>query len=326
MKKHAKIIVTIIFTIIPVILTILIGVYSYKRYEKGYFIDNFLLKEKEANEIELMTKYLKYETVKFEEKDVLVKEVLNEENKRYCTLRVRRAYVSFKEEVSESGKKSFVNKNEVICFFYLTDIDEVLLNKKIKDENGDPFDEKDITKTQFSLKLIYSKNLGINYTINFNDPYPLNSTASKESYPMIESTTVPKENKDGKKFNFAMRVALFIGDSKKGKLSDLVNGKKEGNAFLRLTIGSKNIDILNGNKDDKDCFEFKDLAEREQELNAIMGANRNVYKIGYSKYVFGKYAWWQCLVAFVVSSIFSFGFLASILAAEKELKNKKEKK
>ena len=326
-NKTAKILIILSFGIIPIILSIIIGFYGYNRYKEKYFVDHYLVEKENQTEDEFMEKYLKYESYSYETETIFEKDVLTGDGKRYLTLVAKRARVKWQEEKKESNKTIKVNRDEIVTFFYLKNVNEELLNKRDRQEKGEDLSiEKDITPSTIKLLLTYKNNTDFKKELIFKTPHSYGDQ-NTTYLGMVENTVIPKTDKNGKKFHSPMRVAAFEGNHEKPELTDYLNDTEKKSSdegvIVSLLLGDKKVDLMKENSGEDVIF--TGIAEKlnDKTLKLTKAANRDVKEIGYQKYVIKKYVWWQVLITFVVSTFFSVGFIVSLI---RPLDNKNAKR
>lgn len=309
MKNLYKLIIVLL---IPLLVAVGVGIYSYHRYQNyfyTYYLDNAKYKDTE----DLLNRYMLFNDTYFQE--YIKQDVKNEEGKNLFTLAVYREFDEIEnedEETETTMKYSFYIYNVDYENVYRTipgysDEKEHKFNAYLatfKLEIKDEADEENIIEKTFSTNTAY-----IFKDYNFKG---VGDTQKWQDGTKITTAYVKWVELDSTEQEITENVTLTITAVDSQYPSD-----EDGNNFEAYTTSLTDF-YTSTKKLDKDTkkYDDKDLVE---------AYNGNVKKAGYTKYVIAKWMWWECLIGFALTLVIT-GSIYFIWVGEEEKEKKLQEK
>lgn len=352
---YIKLIIKLIIVIVlPLTAGTLIGVYAYDTYQTGYFY-KYMNNASDSDTEDRFISYLKYETENLEyskengEYEFFLKEDVKDQNDEviFTFSIIRSSQVV--EDVAQYGKNNqFIGREDEYYITYHMAMYNINWDKLALalDSSGEH-------------PLAYDKLPTIEFVLIDRD-----QEEEDKQEKVLTSTTVasqiggntlvavydygysPKRDAEGNKLNAdnptSMRYYALTGVqiNALSQNQDLVvrlkeNWDKDTKEEDKTTadIAVKSFDNLYSNNHIKKGVKDGDTVvvssdEIKKELKQFSEAyNKDIFKAGYSKYVFATYIWWEALIAIILFEVVCGSFVLVWNAEEqKAMKKNKSKK
>lgn len=311
MKKGlvSKIIKLCLVVLIPLLAGLYIGIYFYGNYEDTYF-DRYMEKASDENTEDRLVSYLNYitENVEYEEKgegyEFYFSQDFSNEYGELFTLSIIRAN-SVLEEAYYNKKGDYLGVRDTYYMTYYLAIYNVNYDSLAK--TLDPSGEHkllytELPKFEFEITNVDEDNES---KVSQEMTTVANVTGEANLTTIFDYGYSPEKDSKGNKLNAgnptSMRYYVLTGkelekmDSKVNiKINVKSNWDEEAEPQEEL-VATFTLDDLHNNKyvqDNKDAQEaLKDFKK---------GYNKDIYAAGYTKYVIGRYLWWQVLLAVII--------------------------
>ena len=309
MKRLYKLIIVLI---IPLLVAVGVGFYSYHRYQNyfyTYYLDNAKYKDTE----DLLNRYMLFNDTYFQE--YIKQDVKSEDNKDLFTLAVYREFDEIEnedEETETTMKYSFYIYNVDYENVYRTipgyqDEKEHKFNSYLatfKLTITDAADEENIIEVTFSTNTSYAFK-----DYNFKG---VGDTQKWQDATKITTAYVKWAEVDCSAQEITENVKLTITAIDSQYPSD-----EHGNNFEAYTTDLTDF-FTTTKKLDTD-------AKKYDNKELVSAYNGNVKKAGYTKYVIAKWMWWECLIGFALTLVIT-GSIFIVWTGEEEKEKKLQEK
>lgn len=300
-----KAIVLMITILIPLLVAVGIGIYSYNRYYPYYF-DSYMDSVEETTSAKAHA-FLKYTSYAYDKEPYYEKDI-QKDGERALTIQVFRSIEKITEE--KDGKE--VTENRVYYHVAVYNINYKKLIS-IKDPTGED-------------KLLYNNIPSIHVRIkDKNDDEVVKTytlSVPNDSLFIDDYAATPSKDHNGVELSSKYLKWLTITDANEFSnevsfeiyMSDNVKKPEEGDYYARIDLFEKNDFVSK-------LDNFDDFEE---------GYQNNYKKAGYFAYIFKEKLWWHCLIAFALTGVISLMFYIiwnyeeQQIAAEKTTKKKKK--
>ncbi|MDD3191585.1 MAG: hypothetical protein PHP41_02395 [Bacilli bacterium] len=299
-----KLIFLAIVTLIPLLASYFIGIYSYNRYEPTFF-NEYMDSAEETTEDKIHA-YLKYATYAYEKEPYFEKTIKNTNNNNDAAL--FQIYRGITSEESRDDDNEIVITYKVKYYFAVYNINytEIIAIK-------DPTGEEKLTYN--SLPSMYVKITDVN-----EDTYKTSASLGIPGDEVLidDYLSTPDEDYRGRELNskYLKWVELTPSDAFSDEVTIeliIADASSEGSASYYVVMDTITKNDFTRNIDD---FDFDTLEE---------GFEFNNQEAGYFSYVFKTKIWWQSLIAFVLIGFITYSFYF-VWQAEEMMSKKKEKK
>lgn len=331
-KWLGRLIKTLIIVLVPLIAGLVVGNYAYKRYQKDYHW-YYMEKASHDNAKERLLAYLKYTEERLEaDKDGKVffeEEIKNEDGEKLFTLMAVRAG-SVAKDVSQYNKvgkfTGYKDEGRIKYYFALYDINYPHLAKTVDETGEHPYNPDELPSIKLKISDDAEKEKDIEITT-------IDTIAAEDGfYPQIFDYGEVTESGEENRFNMLKCFVLNKYDESKKEAG--LDGFTE-NVSLTFKIISGY-----GSIDDKQTIELPAVEMKLTNNKIIKAENnikliedfpqaygKNIFSAGYTKFVFGRYIWWEVLTAVLLFGAAAIGFVAVWnMEDQKEKENEKKSK
>jgi hypothetical protein len=320
MKKGliSKIIKLCIVVLLPLLAGLYIGVYFYGNYENTYF-DYYMEKASDENTEDRLVSYLDYITEKVEytkenEKyDFYVKKEVSNEHGDLFTLSIVRAYKVIEEShYNKKGEYIGVRDNYYMTYYfaiYNVNYDNVA-------KTLDPSGEHALLYTELPQFEVVINNVDEDNEnkVSFEMTTTANVTGESNLTVIYDYGYSPEKDSKGNKLNAGNPTSMryYVLDAKslasmdskvKVNVNALSNWDEDAQAQIDKVVEFELEDFYNNKA-------IQDSKEIQESLSGFNKAyNTDIYAAGYTKYVIGRYLWWQVLLAIFIVEIVCGSFV-----------------
>ena len=287
MKRVYKL---LLIFVIPLIVAVAVGIYSYHRYTNafyGYYLENAKYKDTE----DLLNRYMMYNDTYFQE--YLKKDVESEDGKALFTIAVYREFDEVTDEDDETTKTMHYT-------FYIYNVDYENVQRTIPGYSDTKEHKFNSYLATFKLTItdaadednVIEENFATNTNYSFKD-YNFKGVGDTQKWQdgtKITSAYVKYVDLDTSEYEITENVNIKVTCIDSQYPSD-----EDGNNFVAL-------------EEDKTDF-FTNVKKLDEEAKTydnkeLTKAYNGDYKAaGYTKYVIGKWMWWECLLGFALTLI-----------------------
>ncbi|MBP5407941.1 MAG: hypothetical protein J6Y42_02260 [Bacilli bacterium] len=287
MKRVYKL---LLIFVIPLIVAVAVGIYSYHRYTNafyGYYLENAKYKDTE----DLLNRYMMYNDTYFQE--YLKKDVESEDGKALFTIAVYREFDEVTDEDDETTKTMHYT-------FYIYNVDYENVYRTIPGYSDTKEHKFNSYLATFKLTItdaadednVIEENFATNTNYSFKD-YNFKGVGDTQKWQdgtKITSAYVKYVDLDTSEYEITENVNIKVTCIDSQYPSD-----EDGNNFVAL-------------EEDKTDF-FTNVKKLDEEAKTydnkeLTKAYNGDYKAaGYTKYVIGKWMWWECLLGFALTLI-----------------------
>lgn len=354
-KGYIKLIIKLIIVIVlPLTAGTLIGVYAYNTYQTGYFY-KYMENASDSNTEDRFISYLKYENENLEyskengEYEFFLKQDVKDANDELMfTFSIIRTSV-VNEDVPQYGKNNqFIGREDEYYITYhmamyninwdklayaldesgehplaydqLPSIEFVLIDRDQEEDEGR---EKVLTSTTVASQIGGSTLVAV-YDYGFSPKKDGNGNKLNGENP----TSMRYYALTGAQINALSPNQDIVVRLKESWDSGVAAEDKQSVDIQVVSVDNlySNDHIKKGVKEgDEVVVSNKDIQDEIKTFEEVY--NKDIFKAGYSKYVFSTYIWWEALIAIILFEVVCGSFVLVWNAEEqKALKNSKAKK
>lgn len=331
----SKIIKTFIVVLIPLCAAVIVGTYAYGYYEDRFF-DHYMEKASDENTEDRLVSYLSFINEKLDyskegsEYNFYVKEKVSNEHGNLFTLSIiRGAEIVYGDYTNKLG--TVVGKRDnyyVTYYFAIYDVNYDALAKTL-----DPTGEHKLLYTELPKLYITLQDANDeDIKLGFDLTTVAQVTGESNLTVIFDYGYSPEKDSNNKELNAgnptSMRYYVLQGKELKSFSSDIkviVDVKSNYSGEDQ----AEDVEVFDITKNDfhndktiQDSQELKDLVKKDFETVY----NEDIYAAGYAKFVFGKYIWWESLLALVLVEVVCGSFVLVWNAEEEKEAAKKSKK
>lgn len=331
----SKLIKMCIVVLIPLLAAVAVGAYAYGYYEDRFF-DYYMEKASDENTEDRLISYLSFINEKLDytqegsEYQFYVKEKVSNEHGDLFTLSIiRGAEIVYGDYENKLG--TVVGKRDnyyVTYYFAIYDVNYNALAKTL-----DPSEEHKLLYTELPKLYINVEDVNNEDNVFGFDLSTVAQVTGESNLTIVyDYGYSPEKDSKGNQLNAgnptSMRYYVLKADALKGFSSDIkisvdvksnYNGDDQAEDEEVFTL-TKN-DFYN-NKTVQDSKELKNLVKKE--FKTVY--NEDIYAAGYTKFVLGKYIWWEVLLAAFLVEVVCGSFVLVWNAEEEKEASKKGKK
>ena len=307
----SKIIKLCIIVLLPLLAGVLTGIYAYGNYQDRYF-DYYMEGASEENTEDRLVSYLDYinEYVEYEKKDegynfYFSQEFSNEHGELFKATIIRAYKIVNEAYYNKKGTYLGTRDNHYMTYYFaIYDVNYETLAKSI-DSTG----EHKLLYTELPKLSIEIKNTNAEEsdpTVKFDMATVASITGESNLVTVYDYGYSPEKDSKGNKLNgdnpTSMRYYVLDGSQLDSLNSEVtidinLNSNWEGeDQAEQITVASFEKTDLYSNKtvqDDKGT-----IRDSLTSFNKVY--NEDIFAAGYNKFVFGRYIWWQVLIAVVL--------------------------
>lgn len=331
----SKIIKTCIVVLIPLLAAVAVGTYAYGYYEDRFF-DHYMEKASDENTEDRLVSYLSFITERLdytkegnEYKFYVKQKVSNEHGDLFTFSIIRGAEIVYGDYENKLG--TVVGKRDnyyVTYYFAIYDVNYDALAKTLDPSGEHKLSYTELPKLYITLEDVNDEDK----VLGFDLTTVAQITGESNLTVIYDYGYSPKKDASGKELNAgnptSMRYYVLEGKSLKSFSSDIKitidvksNYSGEDQAEDEEVLALTKNDFYN-DKAIQDSKELKDLVK--QGFEKVY--NEDIYAAGYNKFVFGKYIWWESLLALVLVEVVCGSFVLVWNAEEEKEAAKKSKK
>lgn len=333
----SKLIKIIIVVIIPLAAGFAVGSYAYSYYQDRFF-DYYMDKASDDNSEDRLISYLEFinQSLEYSKEDgeykfYVKKDIKNEAGEDLFTLSIIRAN-EIKYEEYENKIGTVIGKRNNYYLTYYIAIYNVHYDNLIK--VLDPSGEHKLSYLELptlSFEIVDKNDEEIVFEAKMTTVASV--TGESNLTTIYDYGYAPEKDADGKKLNSGNPTSLryYVLEG-----STLSSSKFSQNVDFNIYVNSNFQDDENQLDSEKvTTIELNDLYSNEHLIGneAVQKEIKNTFKetydtdifdAGYTKFVFGKYIWWEALIAIVCVGIICGSFIL-VWDAEEEKNAKKQK-
>lgn len=330
----SKIIKMCIVVLIPLIAAVAVGFYAYGYYQDRFF-DYYMEEASDENTEDRLISYLSYINEKLdytqegEKYNFYVKEkVSNSYGDLFTFSIIRGADIIFEEYENKIGDVIGKRDNYYLTYYFaIYDVNYEALAKSL-----DPSGEHKLVYTELPKLYINIEDANDEEKVLGFDMTTVAQVTGESNLTVVyDYGFSPEKDSNGKQLNAgnptSMRYYVLEAKQLKDFSSDIkisidVKSNYAGDdqaADEEVYTLTKN-DFYN-NKTVQDSKELKELVKKD--FNTVY--NEDIFKAGYTKFVFSKYIWWEALLAIVLVEVVCASFVL-VWNAEEEKEIAKAKK
>ena len=339
----SKIIKMCIVVLIPLLAAVAVGSYAYGYYQDRFF-DHYMEKASDENTEDRLVSYLSYINQRLEYKKesndykFYVKEkVSNEYGDLFTFSIVRGASIVYESYSNKIG--TVVGKRDnyyVTYYFAMYDVNYDLLAKTLDPSGEHPLLYTELPKISVTLKDLNDED----NELSFETTTVANVTGESNTTAIYDYGYSPEKDSKGKQLNAGNPTSMryYVLESK--SLNEFSNDIELSIELKSNYVGEdqvENEEVFT--KEMKDMYSFETVnptgskKENYEEYKQMIEDefkvvyNEDIFEAGYSKFVFGKYIWWEVLLAIVLVEVVCGSFVLVWNAEEeKEMKKATNKK
>lgn len=331
----SKIIKLCIIVLLPLLAGVFTGIYAYGNYQDRYF-DYYMEEASQENTEDRLVSYLDYinEYVEYEKKDdgydFYFSEKFSNDQGELFTVSIIRAY-EVKNEAYYNKKGTYLGTRDTYYMTYYFAIYNV--NYETLAKTIDPSGEHKLLYTELPKLSVGIKNTNAEEddpTITFETDTVASVTAESNLTTVFDYGYSPEKDSKGDKLNAgnptSMRYYVLPGSQLDALESEvtieiLVDSNWAGDDQAEQeTVATFEKTDFYGNKTVQDSEEIKTSLES---FNKVY--NEDIFAAGYNKFVFGRYIWWQVLIAVVLFVVVCGSFVLVWNAEEAKLAKEAKK-
>ena len=334
----SKIIKMCIVILIPLLAAVAVGSYAYGYYQDRFF-EHYMEKASDENTEDRLISYLSYTKQKLEYKkegdnyQFYVKEkVSNELGDLFTFTIIRSAEIVYEEYSNKIG--TIVGKRDnyyVTYHFAIYDVNYDLLAKTLDPSGEHQLLYTELPKLAFTLTDLNDDD----NEISFESTTVAQVTGESNPTVIFDYGYSPEKDSKGKQLNAGNPTSMryYVLESK-----NLNNFSNEIKISINVKSNYAGDDQVEDEevyaKEIKDMYSFEAInptgsKKEEQEEYKEMIENdfedvydEDIFAAGYNKFVFGKYIWWEVLLAIVLVEVVCGSFVL-VWNAEEENESKK---
>lgn len=331
----SKIIKMCIVVLIPLIAGAVIGTYAYEYYQVTFF-DYYMDKASDDNTEERLVSYLEYinESLEYTNENegysFYIKENISNEHGDLFTIAVIRG-AEVKNEAYYNKKGTFIKMVDnyyVTYYFAIYNVNYENLAKTL-----DPTEEHKLVYTELpKLSIIIEDSTNDEKVIEVETTTVANVTGESNLTVIYDYGYAPKKDSNNKDLNSgnptSMRYYVLDANGNLDNFSSSVNINVELNSNWSGDDQAESEEIEIVTKDDfynnKTIQDSDDLKKMiDDDFKDVY--NEDIFAAGYTKYVIGRYIWWEVLITIILVEIVCGSFVL-VWNAEEEKENQKIKK
>ena len=309
MKRVIKL---LLIFVLPLIVAVAVGIYSYHRYTNafyGYYLEKANYKDTE----DLIYRYMMYNDTYFQE--YLKKDVVSEDGKDLFTIAVYREF----DEVTNEDDETIQTMHYT---FYIYNVDYENVYRTIPGYTDTK--EHKFNGYFATFKLTITDAADEDNVIEENFTNNTNYVFKDYGFTGVGDTQTWQ---DGSKIKNTVYVKYFDFDTSEYEITENVNIKitcidtqyadEDDTNFVALE--EDKTDFLTSIKkldEDAKTYDGKELTK---------AYNGDYKAAGYTKYVIGKWMWWECLLGYALTLIIT-GSTALVWQSEDEKEKKRIEK
>lgn len=336
MKKGliSKLIKMCIVVLIPLLASVGVGFYGYEYYQDRFF-DHYMEKASDENTEDRLISYLSFINEKLdyskegENYKFYVKEkVSNEHGDLFTFSIIRGAEIIFEDYENKIGTVIGKRDNYYLTYYFaIYDVNYEALAKTL-----DPSGEHKLVYTELpKLYVTVEDAKNEENALGFDMTTVAQVTGESNLAIVYDYGYSPEKDSNGKQLNAGNPTSMryYVLDAK--SLKDFSND-------VKITVDVKSNYAGDDQVEDEQVYELEKAdfysnktVQADEELKKMVKKgfdtvyNEDIFKAGYTKFVFGKYIWWEALLTFVLVEIVCASFVL-VWNAEEEKEAQKSKK
>lgn len=336
MKKGliSKLIKMCIVVLIPLLASVGVGFYGYEYYQDRFF-DHYMEKASDENTEDRLISYLSFINEKLdyskegENYKFYVKEkVSNEHGDLFTFSIIRGAEIIFEDYENKIGTVIGKRDNYYLTYYFaIYDVNYEALAKTL-----DPSGEHKLVYTELpKLYVTVEDAKNEENALGFDMTTVAQVTGESNLAIVYDYGYSPEKDSNGKQLNAGNPTSMryYVLDAK--SLKDFSND-------VKITVDVKSNYAGDDQVEDEQVYELEKAdfysnktVQADEELKKMVKKgfdtvyNEDIFKAGYTKFVFGKYIWWEALLTFVLVEVICASFVL-VWNAEEEKEAQKSKK
>lgn len=336
MKKGliSKLIKMCIVVLIPLLASVGVGFYGYEYYQDRFF-DHYMEQASDENTEDRLISYLSFINEKLdyskegENYKFYVKEkVSNEHGDLFTFSIIRGAEIIFEDYENKIGTVIGKRDNYYLTYYFaIYDVNYEALAKTL-----DPSGEHKLVYTELpKLYVTVEDAKNEENALGFDMTTVAQVTGESNLAIVYDYGYSPEKDSNGKQLNAGNPTSMryYVLDAK--SLKDFSND-------VKITVDVKSNYAGDDQVEDEQVYELEKAdfysnktVQADEELKKMVKKgfdtvyNEDIFKAGYTKFVFGKYIWWEALLTFVLVEIVCASFVL-VWNAEEEKEAQKSKK
>lgn len=336
MKKGliSKLIKMCIVVLIPLLASVGVGFYGYEYYQDRFF-DHYMEKASDENTEDRLISYLSFINEKLdyskegENYKFYVKEkVSNEHGDLFTFSIIRGAEIIFEDYENKIGTVIGKRDNYYLTYYFaIYDVNYEALAKTL-----DPSGEHKLVYTELpKLYVTVEDAKNEENALGFDMTTVAQVTGESNLAIVYDYGYSPEKDSNGKQLNAGNPTSMryYVLDAK--SLKDFSND-------VKITVDVKSNYAGDDQVEDEQVYELEKAdfysnktVQADEELKKMVKKgfdtvyNEDIFKAGYTKFVFGKYIWWEALLTFVLVEVVCASFVL-VWNAEEEKEAQKAKK
>lgn len=336
MKKGliSKLIKMCIVVLIPLLASVGVGFYGYEYYQDRFF-DHYMENASDENTEDRLISYLSFINEKLdyskegENYKFYVKEkVSNEHGDLFTFSIIRGAEIIFEDYENKIGTVIGKRDNYYLTYYFaIYDVNYEALAKTL-----DPSGEHKLVYTELpKLYVTVEDAKNEENALGFDMTTVAQVTGESNLAIVYDYGYSPEKDSNGKQLNAGNPTSMryYVLDAK--SLKDFSND-------VKITVDVKSNYAGDDQVEDEQVYELEKAdfysnktVQADEELKKMVKKgfdtvyNEDIFKAGYTKFVFGKYIWWEALLTFVLVEIVCASFVL-VWNAEEEKEAQKSKK
>lgn len=333
----SKLIKIIIVVILPLAAGFAVGNYAYSYYQDFYF-DHYMDKASDDNTEDRLISYLKYinQSVEYSQENgeysfYLKQDIKTENGEDICTFAIIRANEVIYEEYENKIGTVIGKRNNYYMTYYFA-IYNVNYENAVK--ALDPTGEYKLKYTElpgFSIEIKDQEDSDKVYEFDLTTVAQV--TGESNLTIIYDYGYSPEKDSDGKKLNAGNPTSMrYYVLNAKNISSTKFSEKVEINVYVNYNLSDDETEpdpekVATIEKNDfysNEHFINNTTLQKEIDNSFTKTYNEDIFAAGYTKFVFGKYIWWEALIAIIAVGIICSSFVL-VWNAEEEKNTKKQK-
>ena len=330
----SKLIKMCIVVLIPLLASVGVGFYGYEYYQDRFF-DHYMEKASDENTEDRLISYLSFINEKLdyskegENYKFYVKEkVSNEHGDLFTFSIIRGAEIIFEDYENKIGTVIGKRDNYYLTYYFaIYDVNYEALAKTL-----DPSGEHKLVYTELpKLYVTVEDAKNEENALGFDMTTVAQVTGESNLAIVYDYGYSPEKDSNGKQLNAGNPTSMryYVLDAK--SLKDFSND-------VKITVDVKSNYAGDDQVEDEQVYELEKAdfysnktVQADEELKKMVKKgfdtvyNEDIFKAGYTKFVFGKYIWWEALLTFVLVEVVCASFVL-VWNAEEEKEAQKAKK
>jgi len=338
----SKIIKMCIVGLLPLLAAVAVGSYAYGYYQDRFF-DHYMEKASDENTEDRLVSYLSFINEKLEYTQegenyqfYFKEKVSNEYGDLFTLAIIRGADIKYETYTNKIGTVVGKRDNYYITYYFaIYDVNYDLLAKTL-----DPSGEHELVYTELpKLSITLEDANNSDNVLEFETTTVAQVTGESNLTVIYDYGYAPEKDSKGNELNAgnptSMRYYVLLSNnlnkfSNDVELSVEVKSNYSGDdqapdeeVFSKTLNDLYSYETINPTGSKKDEYtDFKNMVKKE--FKAVY--NEDIFEAGYTKFVFGKYIWWESLLALVLVEIVCGSFVLVWNAEEEKENNKKNKR